>query len=74
MNIFDTLQYNECVAAQARLEQIVELIDGMEIIIDDDTLTEDDWVDYIQPAGKLIDALSKVMGERAKTYTEGTRT
>ena len=74
MNIFDTLRYNGCIAAQARLEQIAELIDGMEIVDDDEILTEEDWIDYIQPAGKLMEVLATIVGDRAKTYTEDART
>ena len=66
----DIYRYNECIDAQARLKQVGELIDGLESVIEEDVIFDADWDTYIIPAGKLIEKLAEIAGERAKSFIE----
>ena len=63
--LIDRGRYNACIAAQARIEQAGEIIEGLDFW---EVVTDDEYDKYISPAQKLIEQAAKIVGDRAKQY------
>ena len=71
MNIADISQYKKCIATKARIEQIENLIDDIDEI-EEDTITYDEWEEYILAAENLMETLAGILNERANSYINQT--
>ena len=62
--------YNECIAVAAKLRLIENLIETT--TEEEETVTDDEYDQYVRPARIAIEQLANIVSERAKTYIEVT--
>ena len=68
MEITNVYRYNECIAAQTRIERIKRLLDALDSTFDDETVIDYEWDAYILTTRTLIKNLAEIANERVKSY------